>query len=115
MNNLIPFVLGEEKYFCTGSSELKPINEEKINSRTWKCKCCSEPVYIEALDSEGGKESYYRLSVLEIEKDNYVYIPSIGFSRILATGKEKNGYYLAVEGYRKLTKLNANSFYLVLP
>lgn len=116
MKNLVPYVLGEEEYFCSGDAELKKIDQDNINSETWKCKCCNRPVFIDALRSGEETRSYYRLSVKEIEVGNYIYNPSSSdFLSVLAVGKEKNGYFIAIKGYKKLTGIAQDKFYLVLP
>lgn len=108
-------VLGDEEYFCTENRDKGPLCESQFNEKTWKCICCNEPVWINATNEDGEKESYFRLSIKDVVKEDYVYIPKSGFIRVLAVGKEKSGYFVALEKYRKLTKLTERHFCLVLP
>jgi superfamily I DNA and/or RNA helicase len=107
--------LGEEKYFCIDDRDGVPLNDNQVNMKKWKCVCCSKPVWIEATNENGDKESYLRLSIKDVEREDYVYIPKSGFIRVLATGKESNGYFIALEKYSKVTKLTENYFCLTLP
>lgn len=107
--------LGKEKYFCIENSENELSEEGEVNTKSWRCLCCDNPVIIDAVDVEGKKERYFRIPVNEVIKEDYVYIPQSGFLRVLAAGKEKNGYFLALKSYRKLTGLTDKHFCLIYP
>jgi hypothetical protein len=107
--------LGKEKYFCNKSGDSEPVELDYQDIRkTWVCPCCSIPVSIEATTENNDMKNYLRLSAKDIDEGDYVYVHGSGFLSVLAVGKQKDGYFLAIKGHGRKNKLGDNNFFNTL-
>lgn len=105
----------DQDHKCPQSPNV-PDHVVDLDSRTWTCRTCQQPVLIDMTDKAGNSYTVERRPAREIRRNDYiVYRVKSGLASGLVNGSNphkftKGKWYLAVEDFGSDSKLSPEQY-----